>query len=81
MNKVEVELKKFMERCAKNPHGAEAAREKHDGMTERLQSDIKTQLLNRYRRCRVLQGVARCCRVLQGVARCCKLLQDVARCC
>ena len=47
MKKVGEELKKFLERCQKNPHGTEAAREKHEAMTERLQNDIKTQLLNR----------------------------------
>ena len=47
MKKVAEELKKFLERCQKSPHGADAAREKHEAMTERLQNDIKTQLLNR----------------------------------
>ena len=48
MKKVREELKKFLERCQKSPHGTEAAREKHEAMTERLQNDIKTQLLNRF---------------------------------
>ena len=50
MKKVEVELRKFLERCEKStPQGVDAAREKHDAMTERLQSDIKMQLANRLR--------------------------------